>query len=158
MTDAAQLRRSTSPQGNYQLLQVTRFNPAYNRFLYAEVGRNWQWTDKLGWSEQEWRAWVCRDELETWVLYEQGTPAGYFELERQAGGDVEIAYFGLLPDYIGRGLGGYLLSECIARAWRIGAARVYVHTCSLDHPGALRNYQVRGLRIYKQACETGQNV
>jgi GNAT superfamily N-acetyltransferase len=80
--------------------------------------------------------------------YGSGTPAGYFELERQAKGNVEIAYFGLLPGFIGKGLGAYLLTFATRRAWDMGAARVWVHTCDLDHPRTLANYQARGFRIF----------
>lgn len=153
MTDPAELRRSQLPAGDLRLLRVTRPNPAYNKFLYSEVGREWQWFDKLEWSDAQWRDWANRDALETWVLYEAGAPVGYFELEQQAEGSVEIAYFGLMPGYQGRGLGGYLLSECIARAWAMGAQRVWVHTCSLDHPSALANYQARGLKIFDETSE-----
>jgi len=85
------------------------------------------------------------------VAYVSGTPAGYFELEMQAGGNVEIVYFGLLPQFIGRGLGGALLTATVERAWALGAHRVWVHTCSLDHPNALPGYQARGFRVFNIA-------
>jgi GNAT superfamily N-acetyltransferase len=94
-------------------------------------------------------AYLDRPELETWIAYVAGTPAGYFELERQSGGDVELAYFGLLPGFIGEGLGGRLLAAAITRAWEMGARRVWVHTCDLDHPRALTNYRARGFRIFR---------
>jgi GNAT superfamily N-acetyltransferase len=87
--------------------------------------------------------------VETWVAYLAGTPAGYFELEAQAEGNVEITYFGLLPQFIGRGLGGPLLTATVERAWAMGARRVWVHTCSLDHPSALPGYQARGFRVFE---------
>ncbi|PMB50103.1 hypothetical protein CEN39_19475 [Fischerella thermalis CCMEE 5201] len=94
---------------------------------------------------------MSRPELETWVAYVSGTPAGYIELEVQADNNVEIAYFGILRQFIGQRLGGHLLSFGVERAWAIGAKRVWVHTCSLDGPHALANYQARGFKIYKQA-------
>jgi len=154
MSDPTALRRAPLPAGDLRLLRVARANPAYNRFLYSEVGRDWQWFDKLDWSDAQWRAWADREALHTWVLYEGGAPAGYFELEQQDAGNVEIAYFGLLPGYHGRGLGGWLLGECIARAWDLGARRVWVHTCSLDHPAALGNYRARGLRVFAEATRS----
>ena len=78
------------------------------------------------------------------------TPAGYIELEAQADDNNEIAYFGLLPAFTGQRLGGYLLSEGVAHAWANGARRVWVHTCNLDGPTALANYQARGFRVYDQ--------
>ena len=119
-----------------------------NRFLYQLVGGPWTWTDKLGWSEARWREWAESPDLRTFVASHRGAVAGYYELHRQAAGDVEIAYFGLAPGFIGRGLGGDLLSRCIADAWGWGARRVWVHTCSLDHASALANYQARGLVLY----------
>jgi GNAT superfamily N-acetyltransferase len=92
-------------------------------------------------------------------LYLQGTPAGYFELERQGelekqNSDVNIAYFGLLPQFIGKGLGGYFLSVAVEKAWAFGAKRVTLTTCTLDHKSALENYQARGFKIYKKKTES----
>jgi ribosomal protein S18 acetylase RimI-like enzyme len=127
--------------------------PDLNRFLYVAVGRGWSWTDRLSWSRAKWKQYLDRPELETWVAYVKGTPAGYFELERQPGENVEIVYFGLLPEFVGRGLGGALLSQAVERAWEMGSKRVWLHTCDLDHPAALRNYQARGFRIFKTEFE-----
>jgi GNAT superfamily N-acetyltransferase len=121
-----------------------------NRFLYRFVGAAWEWTDKLCWRDEQWRAWAEDPKLRTWIAYHRGSPAGYFELQKQAGDEVEIAYFGLAPAFIGRGFGGDLLSRGIANAWDWDATRVWVHTCSLDHPAALANYQARGMRLYRQ--------
>lgn len=122
----------------------------FNRFLYQFVGRHWQWTDKLSWSDQAWQTYVERDQLRTWVLYKEGSPAGYFELEKDEDNCVELAYFGLAKDFIGLGLGGGFLSAAIDEAWKWGAERVQVNTCSKDHPSALANYQARGFQIYEE--------
>lgn len=122
----------------------------FNRFLYQLIGGAWQWTDRMRWTEQRWRELVEADNYRTWVAYCQGAPAGYFELHRQARGDVEIAYFGLSPPFIGQGIGGPLLSTAIDCAWQwSGTRRVWVHTCTDDHPAALPNYQARGLVLYR---------
>lgn len=123
---------------------------ALNRDLYARVGGPWQWRDKLSWTDAQWRAYVESDELRTWVARSRGEIAGYFELRKDAGADVEIAYFGLVGDFIGRGFGGDLLTRAIENAWRWGARRVWVHTCTLDHPAALANYRARGMRVYRE--------
>ena len=126
----------------------------YNRFLYALVGQAWHWTDKLSWSDAQWEEYVNHANLRTWVAYHRGAPAGYYELQSQDEGSVEIAYFGLEPGFIGKGYGGYLLSHAILSAWSMPETkRVWVHTCSLDHPSALQNYQARGLKIYKELIE-----
>lgn len=123
----------------------------FNRFLYELVGNNWAWTDKLTWSDEQWQAFAENDNLRTWVAYSQGSPAGYYELQQLPVGDVEIAYFGLVPGFIGLGFGGYLLSQAIRSAWQwAGTQRVWVHTCTLDHPRALKNYLDRGLKIYRE--------
>ncbi|WP_204041319.1 GNAT family N-acetyltransferase [Acrocarpospora phusangensis] len=124
-------------------------SPEFSRFLYTAVGGGWHWTDRLPWTPEQWSEWLSGD-VETWVAYHRGTPAGYAELHGQAGGNVEVAYFGLLPYAIGKGIGGHLLSEAVSRAWeREGTRRVWVHTCSLDGPAALPNYQARGFRVFR---------
>jgi GNAT superfamily N-acetyltransferase len=123
--------------------------PELNRFFYATVGRGWFWLDRLGWSRARWMEYLFRPGVETWIGYLQGTPVGYFELEAQSGGSVEIVYFGLLPQFVGRGFGRSFLSAAVERAWGTGASRVWVHTCSLDHPRALTNYEALGFRVFK---------
>jgi GNAT superfamily N-acetyltransferase len=121
-----------------------------NRFLYRFVGADWAWNDKLGWSDQQWRDWAESPQLRTWIGYTRGSPLGYYELQKQPGDAVEIAYFGLAGRFIGQGFGGELLTRAIDSAWDWGARRVWVHTCTLDHPSALANYQARGMRLYHQ--------
>ena len=135
-----------------QLVRLEIPFPALNRFFYKEVGKLWQWTDRLNWSEEEWRNWVERENAQTWMLLLRGTPAGYFELDDQDG-NVEVAYFGLLPQFLGKGLGGGFLTAAIEKAWEMGAARVWVHTCSFDHPNALKNYQARGFQIFRESLD-----
>jgi GNAT superfamily N-acetyltransferase len=149
MTAPSDLYPSQAEGPELRVEQAKIACPELNRFLYTAVGGDWYWTDRLGWTYRQWLDYLERPELETWVGYVEGTPAGYFELERQAQDDVEIAYFGLLPRFIGKGLGGRLLTEALRRAWQMGAARVWVHTCTLDGPAALSNYRARGLRLYK---------
>lgn len=144
-----------SPPGDYDLRieQAQVPTPEFSRFLYASVGGDWYWLDRLSWSYDDWLNYLDRPEVETWVAYISGTPAGYIELEAQAQGNVEIAYFGLLRHAIGKRLGGHLLSVGVQRAWNMGAKRVWVHTCSLDGAYALKNYQARGFQLYKQETE-----
>ncbi|HZP83846.1 MAG TPA: GNAT family N-acetyltransferase [Chthonomonadaceae bacterium] len=150
MTDPADLRPSQATGPEMVIQQAEIACPEFNRFLYTAVGGNWYWTFWLGRTYQQWMDFLNRPEVETWVGYVQGTPAGYFELEKQPEANVEIVHFGLLPRFIGQGLGGRLLTRAIQRAWEMGARRVWVHTCTLDGPAALSNYQARGLRLYKQ--------
>lgn len=123
----------------------------FNRFLYQLVGAPWQWTEKLAWSDAQWRALVEQADHRTWVAYHQGAIAGYYELLRGPDGAVEILYFGLVEAFFGKGFGGALLTHALQSAWAWpGTTRVWVHTCTLDHPGALANYQARGLRLYRE--------
>ena len=124
-----------------------------NRFFYREVGAAWQWTDRLPWTEAEWQAYAERAGLQTWVGYLRGTPAGYFELARQDGAQVEIAMFGVLPPFIGQGVGGAMLTAAIRRAWEEGTQRVWLHTQTSDHPHALGHYQARGMQVYRTETE-----
>lgn len=149
MTSPADLRPSPVRAAGFRVERARIPTPELNRFFYTAVGGDWFWIDRLDWTYDQWLAWLDRPELETWIGYLEGTPAGYFELERQLGGEIELAYFGLLPGFLGRGIGGALLTAAIARAWEMGASRVWVHTCSLDAVAALRNYQARGFRLFK---------
>jgi ribosomal protein S18 acetylase RimI-like enzyme len=121
-----------------------------NRFLYTAVGGDWYWYERLGWSYAEWAAFAARPELETWIAYQSGTPAGYFELEALPASGVEILSLGLLPQFTGQGLGGALLTAAVERAWQKEPPRVWLHTCSFDHPAALANYQARGFQLFKE--------
>ncbi|MER7788271.1 GNAT family N-acetyltransferase [Streptomyces sp. NPDC097640] len=136
-------------------------SPEFNRFLYTSVGADVAWTDRLGWTPDRWREFLERPGVETWVAYERGTPAGYIELDGQDEGVVEIAYFGLLPAFRGRRIGGHLLSWGTGRAWDLAerwagrppTKRVWVHTCSKDGPHALDNYRRRGFRVFDTKVE-----
>ena len=118
---------------------------ALSRWFYVEVGRHHTWTDHLGRSQAQWQAWA--DGVETWVATVAGQRAGYYELRAEADG-IEVAYFGLLPDYQGKGLGGFLLTHALRRAFEL-APRVWLHTCTLDGAAALPNYRARGLRPFR---------
>lgn len=133
----------------FELRALAEPCPPLNRFFYVEVGRAWSWIDRLPWSADDWQAWAARPELSTLVGWVDGNPIGYAELERQ-GTDTEVAYFGLLPQFVGRGYGSRFLTRVIERGWDDGAARLWLHTCTLDHPAALANYERRGFRQYKR--------
>lgn len=120
----------------------------FYKFLYQAVGEIWRWRDRLVIAEDELQAALSHPGCTVDVLYVDGVPAGYIELLRE-GDDTEIAYFGLRPKFIGRGLGKHLLSYGIEQAWKAGARRVWVHTCNLDGPHALANYQKRGFEVYR---------
>ncbi|ROR32742.1 GNAT family N-acetyltransferase [Inmirania thermothiophila] len=127
--------------------------PEFARFLYETVGGPWLWYERRGWSDAAWAARLADPGVELWVACRGGSPVGYFELERCAG-EVQMVHFGLLPRFIGRGWGGPLLARAVQIAWRGQVRRVWLHTCSLDHPAALANYLARGFRIVREESRT----
>ena len=143
-------RLNEGDEGDAEIVQVRNCPASFYRYLYGEVGRLYHWTDRLPWTDDETRAHLERAAITLWVLYVEGAPAGYFELERHPDGAIEIAYFGLLQEFLGRGLGKHLLTEAVSRAWQEGAARVWLHTCTLDDPAALPNYLKRGFKPFKE--------
>jgi len=123
--------------------------PRFNKFLYLLVGEAWEWDDKKSWTDEQWRLMVADPGHRTWIAYCQGAIAGYYELHKNKR-DVEILYFGLAKEFIGRGFGKVLLEHAIGSAWSWEpVSRVWLHTCSKDHPGAKNNYLARGFRQYK---------
>jgi GNAT superfamily N-acetyltransferase len=123
----------------------------FNREMYFKVGEDWKWIDKRPWTDEQWEKYGNDLNLRTFAGYCEGKVAGYFELYRDSETTVEIAYFGLLPEFIGCGLGGALLTSAIQNAWDWSPtpSRVWVHTCNRDHPNALDNYKARGFKVYK---------
>ena len=128
-------------------------NPSINHFFFLEVGLPFKWYSRLRWTYQDWHDYVHAADVQTWIGDLSGSPFGYFELQNRQK-TTEIMFFGLLRQFIGQGLGAHLLSHAIDRAWSIeGTATVYVHTCTQDHPAALRNYLARGFRIIREEKE-----
>ncbi len=122
--------------------------PELNRFLYQAVGAPWGWVYRLSWTRQQWQEYLESESTRTWIAYLRGTPAGYFEMQR-VDCEVEIRSFGLLPPFIGRGMGGDLLTRAVRLAWTWPATRVWLHTCTLDSPAGLQNYLARGFQVYR---------
>ncbi|HEY2849306.1 MAG TPA: GNAT family N-acetyltransferase [Gemmatimonadaceae bacterium] len=154
MKSPGELRAKRSPLDGVAVARVAQPVPELNRFLYAAVGVNYHWFDRIAWSREQWREYVESPDVETWVLTLRGIPGGYFELEHHANGDIEIKYFGLLTAFIGRGLGAHMLTVAAETAWAAGATRVIVDTCSLDHPNAFAHYIARGFQLYRTVVVT----
>lgn len=133
---------------------ITSCPNSFYRYLYAEVGREYHWVDRLVWSDQALREYLDDPNLRLRVLLVGGAPAGYYELMQEQDGSIQIAYFGLLPDFIGRGLGKHLLSVAIEEAWSLQPTHVWLHTCSLDSVAALPNYLARGFMPYQEETYT----
>ena len=121
-----------------------------NKFFYKNVGKKCQWVDRLIWTDLDWTKYISDEKLFTYILKSKDEILGYFELIfNKDSREAEIAYFGILEEYFGKKLGGYLLSEAIKFSFKLGCTRVWVHTCSLDHKNALLNYLSRGMKIFK---------
>jgi GNAT superfamily N-acetyltransferase len=150
MRSPAELRPATTPHPAPRIERLADCTVGLFRYLYAEVGRAYHWTDRLDWTDESIRSYLATPGVSVWLLSEERGPAGYFELRQQEDRSVEIAYFGLLPAFIGRGWGKYLLTGAVRAAWELGADRVWLHTCTLDHPAALPNYLQRGFRPVRE--------
>jgi GNAT superfamily N-acetyltransferase len=137
-----------APRPGLEIRLAQRPSVTFYRFLYAAVGEPWTWTVRRCLSDAELAAVLDDPRVDVNVLWADGVPAGYAELDWRAPPDVELAYFGLMPESIGQGLGGYLLDWAIHHAWRARPRRFWLHTCDLDHPRALAFYQKLGFRIY----------
>lgn len=122
---------------------------ALYRRLYREVGGPWFWHERLNWTDAALEAHLASPDVAVWELAVGGESAGYFELRRHDDDSVEIQYFGLVPKFIGRGLGGMMLTRAVEEAWLMRARRVWLHTCTLDSPRALPAYKARGFREYR---------
>ena len=169
MTDSAIAKRTVDVTRTYlRMLRATALKPALindprltferlescdvpmARDYYKWVGANWNWNDRNRWSDAEYQNYLDRPGLSLWLLKFAGEDAGYVEIDQHDDGTVEIALFGLLPRYIGRGFGKHLLS-CAARAcWAMKPHTVWLHTCTLDSPRALPNYVKRGFTPYRE--------
>ena len=154
LPSAAHFRPALINEAELQLIESREPLPDFYRFLYNAVGRQFRWVDRLGWTDDELRAYLSQPEVTLLVLYWRGTPAGYVEL--LAGSDepgTEIHYLGVIPDFHGRGFGKHLLSLGVQRAFADGAERIWLSTRTSDGPYALANYRARGFVPYREELE-----
>lgn len=151
MTARDQLRPKQNDCSNLRIEKLGIADPEFNRFMHDSVGADFYWGGRDGWGEREWTQFVDRENFQTWVLYVDGSIAGYSELDHERkSGAVRIHTFGLRKPFIGQGLGGYFLTQTVLRAWEMDATMVWLTTCSHDHPLALQNYLGRGFSIVKE--------
>ena len=122
-----------------------------NKFFYKNIGKSHHWVDRLIWTDKQWMNYTSDSSVKTFVLKKKDDLAGYFELIiHKDKKEVEIAYLGLLEEYHNQKLGSFLLSSAIRNSFKEKTNRVWVHTCSLDHKNALKNYLSRGMKIFKK--------
>ena len=140
----------TSPE-DYIVSLVEPADFQLNKFFYKNIGKNHNWVDRLIWTEKKWIEYTCDEKVKTYILKKKNDLAGYFELIfHKEKNEIEIAYLGLLKEYHNKRLGSYLLSSAIKNSFLQNPKRVWVHTCSLDHKNALKNYISRGMKVFKK--------
>ena len=146
------LNEVSKPSEDYSLSLIDPINFQLNKFFYKNIGKKHKWTDRLVWTESDWIKYSSDQKVQTFILKVKNDLAGYFELIFHSDlKEIEIAYFGLLEEYHNKKLGGYLLSTAIKKSFeKKDIKRVWVHTCTLDHENALKNYLARGMKIYNK--------
>jgi ribosomal protein S18 acetylase RimI-like enzyme len=144
------LNEVIKPNKDCSLSLLKPINFQLNKFFYKNIGKKHKWTDRLVWTEAQWIDYVSSKKVRTYIFKYQNDLAGFFELIFHSNEkEVEIAYFGLLEEFQNKKLGSYLLSQAIKKSFKNKIKRVWVHTCSLDHKNALKNYIARGMKIFK---------
>lgn len=150
-------RLALSPREGVAIVRAEAPTVSFYRYLYNTVGASWLWGDRRKMSDAELGAIVKDPRVEIYVLYARGTPAGYAELDARKFPEIELAYFGLMPEFIGGGLGRCLIDWSIERAFALGASRFWLHTCTLDHPRALEFYRRSGFVEYDAQVEVNDD-
>ncbi len=149
MRDRSELRGAKLADPLIRIEEQTDYSIELFRFLYVEVGKNYHWVDRLPWTDEQITDYLTQPEISLWLMTYADEQAGYFELRKYEDGSTEIAYFGLIGKFIGRGLGKHLLTCAVEQAWADGANRVWLHTCTLDDQAAMPNYLKRGFKPFK---------
>jgi GNAT superfamily N-acetyltransferase len=139
-----------APKDGVSIIHAKRPTVAYYRFLYDAVGNNWNWRSRKKLTDDALATIIHDPRNEVHVVHVDGVPAGFVDVDRRAEGEIEISQFGLIPEFIGQGLGKWFLRWTVDKAWSYGPKRLWLHTCTNDHPMALPNYLKAGFTIYKQ--------
>ncbi len=143
-------RRIPPPVEGVEIVRAEPPTIGFYRSLYDSVGRDWNWVDRKRMSDAELSAILHDDLVEVYVLYVDGVPAGFGELDRRREHEIEFRYFGLVSEFIGKGLGKHFLHWMLDKAWAYDPKRVWLHTCELDHPAALPMYRQAGFVVFDE--------
>jgi len=138
------------PRAGLAVVHAKKPTVAFYRFLYNSVGKDYHWHSRGSLPDAELAALIHDPKVENHVLWVDGVPAGFAELDRGTEGEIELVQFGLVPEFTGQGLGKYFLNWTVNRAWSYHPRRFWLHTCTLDHPAALPNYRKAGFGVYKE--------
>ena len=145
------LNKVSCPDNSLILEKVSPPDIELNKFFYKNIGKNHRWIDRLTWDNMKWIRYLENESVNTYILKLSQDLIGYFEVIKDDKiKSSELAYFGVLEDYVGKKFGGYMLSEAIKLCFEKNSKRVWVHTCTLDHKHALKNYLNRGMQIFKE--------
>ena len=145
-----ELIEAKKPIESLHLEKVEPVDFQLNKFFYKEIGKKHRWVDRLIWNDKNWTDYINSPNVSTYILKNKENLVGYFEQNLYfQKHECEIAYFGILEEYIGKKIGAYLLSQAIKKSFETGSKRIWVHTCSLDHKHALDNYLSRGMKVFK---------
>jgi GNAT superfamily N-acetyltransferase len=142
-----------SPMPGRDLTRVAAPEPDWYRRIYRKVGEDWLWFSRLRLSDDGLAAIIQAPDVAVYVLRVAGDEAGLLELDFRIANECEITFFGLTAAHVGQGLGGHLMRGAIEQAWSHPIARLWVHTCTLDHPAALSFYRRMGFHPYLQEVE-----
>ena len=157
MTEPPARALAPPPRDGLEVVRAVHPTVSFYRYLYDTVGEPWLWGDRRKLADAAIAAIVQDPAVEVHVLHLLGVPAGYAELDRRIPGEIELAYLGVLPDFIGQKLGPYLLDWAIGAAWSHRPRRFWVHTCTLDHPRALAMYERAGFRVFHREVEVSDD-
>tara|TARA_A100000164_G_scaffold112687_1_gene99276 strand:+ start:794 stop:1297 length:504 start_codon:yes stop_codon:yes gene_type:complete len=145
------LKESNTLTSEYKILQICPPDFQINKFFYKNIGKKHQWTDRLIWKDSQWIDYANDKKVDTYILKQNDNMAGYFELIYHKNvNEIEIAYLGLLEEYLNKKLGSFLLDTALKKAFLKKPKRIWVHTCTLDHKNALKNYLARGMKVFKE--------
>jgi GNAT superfamily N-acetyltransferase len=150
LRDRESLRPARPPVEAVELVPRRPISAVEYLELYSLVGELWLWRDRLVWTHDELERYLASADVYIWSVHVRGVTAGYFELRRHADRTVEVMYFGLAAPFIGRGIGGWLLTRAVEESFALGASRIVLNTCTLDAPQALPNYLARGFSIVSE--------
>ena len=139
-----------NPLENVEIHEVLSPSVSFYHALYRSVGSELHWYDRLVMPESELENVLTDRRVDLFTLHVRGITAGYCELDRRTSNEIELAYFGLFPQFLGRGLGKFFLRWTVREAWTHRPQRLWLHTCDLDHPAALPNYIKTGFQVYDE--------
>ena len=153
MTARPDLPAAVPPREGGAIVPVSHPSVPFYRYLFAVIGEPWMWMERRKMSDGDLAALIHDPGIDIAILYVDGEPGGYFELDARNPAEIELVYCGVVPWLIGKGWGSFLIRSAIGRAWSHNPRRMWLHTCDLDHPGAIAFYERQGFVKYDEQVE-----